>query len=682
MTESGFSGLPTGVKAPQTASSRSSGDNAQTARLVGVPNEVRTEANESNKPVKLRGEVVRVNDDGSVRIRTPRGDVDVQIPPETKSADRPKVGQRVEVEIPPQRTADQQVAQQVIIRPAPIERPAEQPPVRDSATPVNIEVRPAPPPVEAETTPVDVRHPPRADGFPPVGSLIRLEPITPEQLQAIIAEQPLPDILRTPITQVETTTQQPILLEVQELAIALQTPLQTITKAPLEALQQATPQASFAAPVQNPVVQIAVPSPSEEPFSPLQAFLKLEAIQNTAVVMLPQPPEQNSQLIVLPTQQAETSIQLQRPLQNFYQAQIIEAATQLTTPNTPLISEPTVFDARIAAINPPNVQIVAPEQPSTITAHQPPPILTETKAGNITGVITAKTPEQIPIVTFTLPQAFGNPPIEQSFALTFPNETIPLGTQIQVSPQTNSPAFQQAFPLTQIPLATFLAPQPWPVLTEIYQTLTQIAPQAAQAMSATTPNPAASPAQFGAAALFFVSAVRGGDIQSWLGEKAVQALRDSGKGGLLTRLNNEGGLLNRIANDAPAQDWRAMNIPLLWDGQMHKIALHYRHEDHSGEQKQQNGQKGARFVFDLSLSAMGKVQIDGLFRPVSRDGPRLDVILRTQEHFSQSMQAEMRRVYTDALRPSQVGGELSFQIASEGWVTIQAEHKTALGVEA
>jgi len=121
---------------------------------------------------------------------------------------------------------------------------------------------------------------------------------------------------------------------------------------------------------------------------------------------------------------------------------------------------------------------------------------------------------------------------------------------------------------------------------------------------------------------------------------------------------------------------------LMWDGDIQKIALHYKHDSAGGDDDAIEGNKGTRFVFDLNLDVMGKVQLDGFFRPVSSDGPRLDIVLRTEERFSSAMQQEMRRLYMDAIKPSQVGGELSFQDGMDAWVMIDAEDAGALGVSA
>jgi hypothetical protein len=211
-----------------------------------------------------------------------------------------------------------------------------------------------------------------------------------------------------------------------------------------------------------------------------------------------------------------------------------------------------------------------------------------------------------------------------------------------------------------------LNPAPWPGLEDIYQTLAQSAPQAARAFASVLPAPAA-PANMGAAALFFIAALRAGDIQGWVGEKALETLRRAARSGLIDRLTQEGRALQGVAGREPAsaQEWRSLPLPLFWEGDIHRIALHYRQERQEGEPGKAGGSK-TRFIFDLELDHMGKVQIDGLFHAA-----RLDVILRTEEVFSQAAQAQMRRLYAEALKQTRITGELSFQTPQPGqWVTV------------
>jgi hypothetical protein len=202
------------------------------------------------------------------------------------------------------------------------------------------------------------------------------------------------------------------------------------------------------------------------------------------------------------------------------------------------------------------------------------------------------------------------------------------------------------------------------MMQDLANTLMSVAPRSAHALASMTPSPA-NPAQLGPTALFFIAAVRGGDLTQWMGDKALDALRKAGRGALLTRIGQEGTNLARLANEPVTQDWKAMSLPLQWDGEYQKIVLYYKRDDSNSDPDKQGG-KQTRFIFDLALDRMGLVQLDGLFR-----GSRLDLIVRTQTHFTEAMQMEMRRMYTGALAQTQITGDLSFQNQIEQWVKIK-----------
>lgn len=263
------------------------------------------------------------------------------------------------------------------------------------------------------------------------------------------------------------------------------------------------------------------------------------------------------------------------------------------------------------------------------------------------------------------------------FALQIPAPDILMGSALELTPQQNSAPFppvpESLLPAPTIPLPDFAMPGSWPVLQEILQVLAQSVPQAAQAMSNIIPSPA-HPAQFGPAALFFLAAVRAGDMTGWLGDKAADALRRAGKADLFSRLTQEIQALNRFAADQPAQDWRALSLPLAWQNEIHKIALYYRREDKSENEKKAPENGGdTRFLINLSLSKIGPVQLDALFKPGAK---RLDLILRTEQSFSPPMQADMRRLYKNALDETAITGEISFQGSAKDWIAIAPQSRT------
>lgn len=114
------------------------------------------------------------------------------------------------------------------------------------------------------------------------------------------------------------------------------------------------------------------------------------------------------------------------------------------------------------------------------------------------------------------------------------------------------------------------------------------------------PSPA-NPASMAPAILFFVAAMRGGDIQNWLGEKALDALRRSGKAEILTRLTREVSGLARTAAEPATQDWRMLAFPLYWNGDIQKLPLYYRHDRPPEKEDENDTKKGERALFSISI---------------------------------------------------------------------------------
>ena len=605
-------------------------------RIIELPQDLR----ETRITQRVRGQVIKATRDLQtnetvVRVRTERGDIEVRIPENQKP---PKEGQRVELEIRPQATpgrAQQAPPENAIIRPAPPEEAAPAP--RPISTPVEVIVRPpgeTPPPVP----PVDAAPVPP---WPQPGSEVRLQPLPPEEAARIQAEF-FPEIASATISKIEIVAQ----------VIATEAPEKIAAQ--VLALKSTPAQTAFIAsfmpagtPPENPAPVIVPPPLVKTGATP----------QVLTVTPLPQPILTPS--FAIPAQPITTS-----------------APGDLPALPADALPRAQSTDIRIESVTPPEAVVTAPGsgKPKILEAllneQKIPAILKNNDATTLTGVITGTTKQNLPVLSVFLPQIGG----VQSFAVQAPVQTLepPLasGTQITFTPQTLPGAATMPTGLQPLPpFSYFLTPEPWPVMDDIYRTLAAIAPSVAQAMTQIAPSPA-NPAQLTPAALFFIAAIRGGDINGWLGDKAIEALkRDPRGGGLLARLTQESGLLSRMAGEPVSQDWRAIPLPLYWQGEFQKISLYFKQDS---EGQQQDGEKGdgARFIFDLNLTNMGKVQIDGLFRPT-----RLDLVLRSEQSFSSQMMMDMRATYAKALRQTELTGELSFQNQPSQWVMITPDQK-------
>lgn len=290
----------------------------------------------------------------------------------------------------------------------------------------------------------------------------------------------------------------------------------------------------------------------------------------------------------------------------------------------------------------------------------------------VTGI--APGPQKVPVVSVSIPGV----PAPVSFALPFDVPNFMPGTMLEFVPQPGALPSYMPYPdmktASGMPVlfqpsqavASFAGPTPpwplfgrfeWPALEELQQILVQqqSSLRAAQtALAQTAPN-AAHPARIPAAALFFLAAVRAGDLSGWLGERTADILRRAGREDIMTRVSRDFAGLNKTSSEPLSQDWRALALPLSWQDELHKMMLYYR-RDRGGGDDEAGDIRGTRFIFDLDLSRMGAVQLDGFHRT-----RRLDLIIRTKTPLAASMQQAMRRAYTGALEQTDLSGELSFQ---------------------
>lgn len=699
MSDSGSTQFPAGPRPPGGDSTRSgSGSRVQ---LLGVPNEVR----QIDRATRIQGEVERSDRGGRVDIRTERGRISVQYPPKETPPPR---GERVEVTLPPANRSGQ-AADQARVRPLPSQqgarsadtRQADSLPPRGRDTPVDVRVQPQPEPqpeLQPSTPPPDAGSTARTDtagsqpasppvpGLPPPGTTVRLEPVTPYQLATQIQPQsPLPQIINT----------SPLVPASPEAALSALPPLPL----PAQGIETARPAA--------PAISITETIASN-PFVLAPAFAEVPAASNTPELnALPQAAPSRT-LLQIPVFDLQGSALSADTLPAFTISRTSPALA--AAPPLPVLPEQGASLSFItAAAFPPPVFLTPETQTNTSPGGQPQTSLFQTPRSNpfltpnpfLTQgepaalfsqnigsraqplIVIGQTENRLPVVRpaaiHTARAEFFSAP---GFIVHAPSAlAAPPGAMLVVEPlpgQTRDAPLQISTPSPPLgPIPPALAPPPglftgaggWPLMDDIIQTLQQTAPQVAQATTNMMPS-ANNPAQLGPAVLFFIAAMRGGHPVSWLSDKAQSILQQSAKGqALLSRLTQDGSVIART--ESPGADWRSAAIPYYAQDQAHKIIMHYKHErQDEGESADRPGGT-TRFIFDLNLSHMGPVQIDGLYRT-----QRLDVILRSEQTFSTAMRQAMKQTYIGAVREAGLEGELSFQKGMDKWVTVKVQDHT------
>ncbi len=680
MSESGFSGLPPGPRTGDRAYPQSMFE--LKAKII----ELRGELKAAKVRQRMEGEIVRHNRDGTTSIKTDKGEIRVEL----RGRDRLPPGTKVEIDLPPGNPAGS-LPKQAIVRPAPEQAPADKaaekpatPPSTQQQTAPAAETRPAPaqnPRLDIRTAEDLTRH---LDSLPPEqraqiplreGDLIRLLPLSVEQAKEIV--QPQATLLRTLLTPLPELPQINAPKEAfAQISKALTLPrsehalLSENLPRPLPVLTQAT-----AAPL--PLERLeTLPLAARTPVQQLLQYVlhanqpdaaKPFTINAPPLTILPQTASfftDNENSLSLPTPKGIT-----QPLGTMGQGTLFTAPDPAGNFSLQTaIPKNSFFDVSIQNIGTASIRLTSVDKTGTT------PVINATinaalpqgPAGSMIGEVTGMTAQQLPVLSF---YGFGQE-TPQNFVMQFPATNLPPGTQVQIMPQAGkAPTIQGGtLPAALAPFVPFefFSGFGWPALEELTQTLQQAAPQAAQVLASTTPNPAA-PARMPMAALFFLAAVRSGDISGWLGDKTVETLRRVGKGDLINRLERDAAGLQRTSTQ-PSGEWRATALPMMWDGQAHKIMLYYRHDEREDTDKEQDKRRGTRFIFDINLNRLGDLQLDGLHRAQEGTKARLDLIVRTNGPLSAPMQKHMRGLYIKAMEQTNMVGELSFQNKPEQFI--------------
>lgn len=286
--------------------------------------------------------------------------------------------------------------------------------------------------------------------------------------------------------------------------------------------------------------------------------------------------------------------------------------------------------------------------------------LTEHSAGSLQARVSGFTDKNQPILSLVFP----GERIERQFVMQFQTNNIETNSRITITPTSTAASANTAASggtgiQTSMPVFSalqFMNTPEWQTLDESLKTLmlSQSASQALSNMTNTLPSPA-RPTQLAPTMMFFLAAVQIGDVKSWFGERVLDTLRSLGKGDLTNRLSSELSGIQRMSLDSSGQEWRTLPLPMMWQNEVHKIAMHYKDSDEDAD-KGDKDKKGTRFVFDLSLPRMGNVQLDGYTK-----AQQVDLILRTEKPLSSAMKQNMRQKYAAGLDASGMSGELGFR---------------------
>lgn len=588
-------------------------------------------------PVKVSGTVAGQNQDGSVNIKTDQGEIRILL------RDRGSLpqGSKIDIEIPagrnPQQANIRQSAPEVNTEPPSLARSIasqNQSPSAPNPLTQNIKLNTETLSTVITSSQIPVAEDaviPIAGGTLQVGQTTRLIPVPPgsftqQILDTLAKPLPLPALVTGLVNLIENLSQTQTSIRAPLIQILNNLDLSSLTRPPAPASQVSGP-------------------PQLSPHT--QLLGKIDGLL---------------QSIGLP---AKFNIETQAPL---------PAAPPPPSPSTFAVFNPSKpVDGQILAFQPAmhgNIKpdILVNSQPVNTTNLSNTPIA----AAQVLGF----TPDtKLPVLSIPLPHTG----MTQVYTMQFRADNLTAGSPVFIGldPLSIKPAHTlfiqtaideslhiDARHMRSSGLGDWINAGNWDTLDTLLKTMMHIAPQQAQSMMQMIPSPA-QPQHMGALSLFFLSMVRAGDMDGWIGSETASLLRQFGKIDFLRAAGTDLNLTSRLDGLSLPQDWRMTMIPLLWDQQVYKAPLYYKHfrDDTEKEGDQDKKRRKLRFLFDLNLSRMGEVQVDGFMQ-----SERLDLILRTKSPLSPPMQSQMKRIYAGAMDKSRLTGDLSFQFKPEQWV--------------
>ena len=269
--------------------------------------------------------------------------------------------------------------------------------------------------------------------------------------------------------------------------------------------------------------------------------------------------------------------------------------------------------------------------------------------GLLTGTVTARTAQGRTLLT--TPQGM----------MTLQTKTpIPAGTFVRItlsaSPAQTGPAPAGALQLAALGETARLS-QNWQGLTEAVAMLKSVDPATARQLLNTLPTAGPKLTTTLLAVLSLLNGGRPGGIGALIGERALQMLERTGGKAVTEKLEGDFSILKTLAAEPDGDGWRLYALPIHYKEEIGQLRLGVRSGSDT-EEDDEDSEAGTRFLLDMALSALGRVQLDGFMKKRKR---HFDLILRTQTPLPRRMQTDIILLFNEAKDIGGLKGQLVFQ---------------------
>ncbi|MGO1117885.1 hypothetical protein ACTL6U_04240 [Rhodovibrionaceae bacterium A322] len=257
----------------------------------------------------------------------------------------------------------------------------------------------------------------------------------------------------------------------------------------------------------------------------------------------------------------------------------------------------------------------------------------------------------------------GRPLVQSPLGLLVLNlqSNLPVGSRLQLESEMAPPADKttaSVAPKDAIPTAA----GKWGMMEEILTNLSSAGQTyAGQEILSKLPK---ADAKLTSSLLFFMTALKSGDLSSWFPPLSQAQLKAAGKDDLVQKAGREFGQLSQLSSDpAGPSDWRLFLLPFMGNNQLREIRFFMRHggQGGDGQSPEEAGPEATRFVVDVDLTRLGSMQLDGLVRE-----SRFDLVLRSRQDLPLLMRNDIGQIFETANEIAGFQGSVTFQ-TSDAW---------------
>lgn len=167
--------------------------------------------------------------------------------------------------------------------------------------------------------------------------------------------------------------------------------------------------------------------------------------------------------------------------------------------------------------------------------------------------------------------------------------------------------------------------------------------------------------------IFFLAAVKGGDIRQWMGGRRFDQL-ELKMPELAAKLKGDMVQLQQLFLHSPLDQWSGVMLPMLHGDQLNFARLYVRNEAEDKGSKSSGGKSNEqRFVVDINLSHLGEMQFDGFVRQ-TQPKKQFDLMIRSSKTLDTTVANDIRALFETSLGATGYQGYLGFQQGSQHFV--------------